>query len=108
MEQADNPYQLITMLAAGASQRALGWLLGSALALGAGLLLTTPRYWPFAALAGTLGMIALWGLLAHRAEHHPSELLLAAQRLLVILGAMLALGALLAIFFSMLGPRWVL
>jgi len=108
IEEADNPYRLITMLAARASRHTLAWLLGTALAAGAALLLASVRYWPFAALAGTLGMIAIWGLLAHRAEYHASVLLTTAQRLVVALGALLAFGALLAIFFAMLGPRWML
>lgn len=106
--RGETPYTLITGLAATASTRSLAWLLGSALSVGAALLLTNTRFWPLSALSGTLSTVALWGFLAHRADHNPSTLLLVLQRLLVVVGALLALVAGLALFFEMLGPRWML
>jgi hypothetical protein len=101
-------YDLIAGLAAKASDRQLWALLGSSLLTGSGVLLGAPDLWPVAALAGTLGSIGTWGLLAHRERSHPSRGARVAQRLLVLLGSAFALAAMLALFFGILGPRWML
>jgi hypothetical protein len=95
-------------LANKASNRNLALLLGAAVVAGTTLLFALPSLWPLSALGGTLSTIALWGLLAHRVETRHSRLLLLIQRLLVLFGTVLALGAGLAIFYAMLGPRWML
>jgi hypothetical protein len=99
-------YTLVTGMAESISTRGLVWLLGSSLLFGVGLLAVSVDYWPLSAIAGTLGTIALWGLIAHRVEHHPSVVLWAVQRFLAVVGTVLAVGAGLALFLGILGPRW--
>jgi hypothetical protein len=99
------PYRLITGLAAGASNRQLWILLGSDLVAGTGILLAFPLLWPLAAAAGTFASISAWGLLAH---HASSIAIRGVQVFLVVIGSLLAVAAMLALFFGILGPRWML
>lgn len=101
-------YDLIAGLAAEASDKQLWTLLGVSLLMGGGVLLGVPDLWPLAALGGSLGSIGAWGLLAHRERLHPSRSARVARRFLVLLGSAFALAAMLALFFGILGPRWML
>ena len=107
-QEPESLYKFITGIATRTSDRSLASLLGTAILGGAAWLLALPSLWPLSALAGTLGTISLWGLLAHRIATHPSRLLLLTQRLLVALGTLLTAAAGFAIYFGMLGPRWML
>jgi hypothetical protein len=99
---------MITSLASGATDRELWLLLGAGLFVGAGVLLAALALWPLAAFAGSFASIGAWGLLAHRAAARPAFRLWALQGLLALLGCILAVVAMLALFFGMLGPRWML
>jgi hypothetical protein len=101
-------FSLVARLARGASNGRLAALLGMAVAGALLLIAFVPFLWPVAALGGALGSIALWGLLDHRAVNSPSRILTLAQPLLVVVAAVFASGAILGIWFALLGPRWML
>ncbi len=101
-------YAFVERRAAGASTRVLLVLLGSALLEALILVVISVWLWPLSALGGAAATVALWGLLAHRAEDHPGRAIALLQAALAGLGTLLVAAAALAIFFWLLGPRWVL
>ena len=73
------------------------------------LSLFTHRFEPIAGIAGTLSSIAAWGLLAQHLMQHPAAWATWLQRLLVVVGVVLATLAALPVFFALLGPHaWTL
>ena len=83
-------------------------LLAGGLAGGLTVLVILPSFWPMSALAGVLAAIALWGLLAHRMVARPSVVLALTQKFLVVIGSVFAIAALIATWYALLGPRWML
>ena len=96
------------------------WTLKTSIARLVSLLLTTvagalalrllaERYWPVAAIVGTVSCIAAWGLLAQHAVRHPATWVAWVQRILIVVGVVLTALAGLSVFFALLGPHaWTL
>jgi hypothetical protein len=102
----DSLYGLITSSASQARPRTLLLLLVLAAVSPLLLVLTAVEYWPMALFFGSLGTIALWGLLAHAPARYSPTMVGGLQRGLVVLGHLLALAAAAALFVWLLGPRW--
>jgi hypothetical protein len=99
-------YALITSSASQARPRTLLLLLLLASVSPLILVLTAVEYWPMALFFGSLGTIALWGLLAHAPARYSRTLVGGLQHGLLILGHLLALAAAASLFVWLLGPRW--
>ncbi len=103
-------YAFITRQAAHATTRRLLLLLAAALA-GVVAAVLLPG-WPLlalsiGALSGSLVTVALWGLTAHFAEHHPTAALLSVERVLAGVGIALACVAGAAFLLAILGQPWI-
>jgi len=107
-QQPQSIYRAVMEWAQHTSTRDLRRLLAGTLAGAALVLALDLDFWPFAALCGSGSSIGLWGLAAHRTSQPPSRLLPWLQWALVGLGTLLALVGGLALFFGVLGPRWML
>jgi hypothetical protein len=106
LSSQESLYALITRAASQARTRTLLLLLVLAVVSPVLLLITAVEYWPMALFFGSLGTIALWGLLAHAPGRYSPTLVRGLQRALVALGSLLAFAAGFALFFWLLGPRW--
>lgn len=104
-------YAFITRQAAHASDRRLLVLLVAALA-GVTMAILLPGWSLFAlgvgAFSGSFVTVALWGLVAHFADRHPSPLLRSVERVLAGVGIALACAAAAAFLLAMLGRPWTL
>jgi hypothetical protein len=89
-----------------ATSRQLLTTLSAASAVAAAIILTGLQRWPLAALAGTVAVVALWGLTVHRPHPRHPRAMSALALLWIVLGSILAVIAAFGLLFWVLGPSW--
>jgi len=89
-----------------ATSRQLLVTFSAASAMVAAIVLTGLQRWPLAALAGTVAVVALWGLTVQRPHPRHPRVMSALALLWVVIGSALALVAAFGLLFWVLGPSW--
>lgn len=107
-DSSESLYSEVTRWAGHASRRRLEGILLAGAAVIVVVAVTGIERWPFASAAGSLMMIALWGLVAHAPDANHRPALRLARAVATGLGMALGILAAVGLLFWILGPSWKL
>lgn len=108
MTDPESLYAYLTRVAAQTPNDRLRLALLCTIATGLLLVLVLLPLWPLAALFGSLGSVAAWGLIEHRARQQPSRWLQLTEWSLVALGCLFAIATTIGVLLWALGDSWQL